>query len=537
MSAVPRFFPAALAALLVAGAAPAQGNPWFGEDALVLSRGMVRLGFAPTFTRYDQRYRLDGTVEPLGADLTTDTLGAAELSVLAPLESQLPSLTGLSDVRVSLGRMRVDRDASIVTMPLAGEIGIGGRLSFGIIVPIVRTLSNVVFSPNPSLNEGNVGINPAIDNQASRDQNEALLDQFASAIEALEELITACEDPANPDPRCPAARTPEALELASGAATFAGELGIVYESSSPFVPIANSTFDTAIRERIASFTQSFAAFDITDITSLGPAGARIAGLDDMTRILTDSMFGVRVQPMRTRTTVSIGDIEFGAKWQLFNTVRRDTLQRYGSGVRGAVGGAFRLGTGRADDPDDFVDVPSGDGQNDVEARTYFDFFLGTHVAVGFIGRYVWQLADREIARIAEPHLPYAAYWRRQEVERNLGDIIDAEITPRITLGTFFSLMGQYRVRRKAEDRHTGLFNATDDLGDPVVLDASILDGETEQREDRVSLGFGYSTLTSVARHRARFPLEIFMQYGESIRGSGGKTPKRSVAVINVRVLF
>ena len=46
---------------------------------------------------------------------------------------------------------------------------------------------------------------------------------------------------------------------------------------------------------------------------MGPAGARIAGLSDMTRILTDSMFGVRVQPMATRTTVSIGDIELGAK--------------------------------------------------------------------------------------------------------------------------------------------------------------------------------------------------------------------------------
>ena len=187
-------FPAAVAALLVASAAPAQGNPWFGEDALVLSRGMVRLGFAPTFTRYDQRYRLDGEVEPLGADLTTDTLGAAELSVLAPLEAQLPSLTGLSDVRVSLGRMRVHRDASIVTMPVAGEIGIGGRLSLGVVVPIVRTLSHVVFSPNPGLNEGNVGINPAIDDDAARDQNEALLAEFANAIAALEELITACED-------------------------------------------------------------------------------------------------------------------------------------------------------------------------------------------------------------------------------------------------------------------------------------------------------------------------------------------------------
>jgi hypothetical protein len=114
-------------------------------------------------------------------------------------------------------------------------------------------------------------------------------------------------------------------------------------------------------------------------------------------------------------------------------------------------------------------------------------------------------------------------------------VIDAEVTPRIALGDFFSVMAQYRVRRKAEDRHTGRFNVLNESGAAVVLDASILDLETEQREDRLSIGLGYSTLASVARRRARIPLEIFMQYGESIRGSGGKTPKLSVGVMHVRV--
>ena len=161
--------------------------------------------------------------------------------------------------------------------------------------------------------------------------------------------------------------------------------------------------------------------------------------------------------------------------------------------------------------------------------------MGSGVALGFGGRYVVQLADREIVRITGPHQPFAAYWRRHEVERDLGDVVDVQVTPRIAVGSFFSVMAQYRARRKAEDRHTGRFNVTDDFGEPVTLDASILDEETEQREDRVSIGLGYSTLTSVARRRARVPLEIFLQYGESIRGSGGKTPKVSVGVMQVRV--
>ena len=499
---------------------------------------MVRLGIAPTWTRFDQRYRVNGETEPLAADLATDALDPTRLSVLVPLRERLDALGPLPDVQLSVGRLRIDHDASIFSVPLSAEIGIGARLSLGVVVPIVRTRSAVLFSPNPGLNEGNVGINPALDSEAARAQNEALLAQFASAIAALEELIAACADSGNPDPRCPQARSPEAGELVATASSFAAGLGDVYsESGSPFVPLTNSAFDVTIRGRVSALAQSFAGYDITDITSAGPAGATIAGYADMLRIFTDPTFGIQAEPLATRTTTSIGDIEVGAMLQLFNTVRRDTLQRYGTGIRAAVGATFRLGTGRADNPDDFVDIPSGDGQSDVELRTQWDLVLGSRFALGFGGRYVIQLPDKEIVRIIEPHQPFAAFWRRQEVDRDLGDVIDAQVTPRIGLGSFFSLMGQYRVRRKAEDRHTGRFDVTDDLGDPVTLDASIVDAETEQREDRVSIGLGYSTLTSAARHRSRVPLEIFLQYGESIRGSGGRTPRVSVGVMQVRVYF
>lgn len=538
MTAVHRLLTAAFAVSLLVSIARAQGSPWFGEDALVLSRGMVRLGIAPTWTRFDQRYRADGESEPLAADLSAESLDATRLSMLEPVRERLEALGPTPDIAVTLGRLRVDHDASIFSVPLSAEIGIGARLSFGVMVPIVRTLSGIVLSPNPSVNEGNIGINPALDSDDARAQNEALLAQFASAVGALEALIAACADPGNPDPRCDQARTPEAGELADDASAFADGIGDLYsETGSPFVPVSNSPFDVVIRNRIASFAQSFAGFDIDDITSTGPAGATVAGLADLRRILTDPAFGLNAQPIATRTRTRIGDVEVGAMLQLVNTVRRDSLQRYGSGVRAAVGATFRLGTGRADDPDDFVDIPTGDGQHDVELRTQWDLLVGHRFALGFGGRYVLQLADRETVRITEPHQPFAAYWRRHDVDRNLGDVVDVQVTPRLAFGSFFSVMAQYRMRRKAEDRHMGIFDVANDLGEPVTLDASILDVETEQREDRVSIGLGYSTLTSVARKRARIPIEIFLQYGESIRGSGGKTPKVSVSVMQVRAYF
>ena len=534
-SAVPAALCAALA-IALASRANAQGISAFGEDALVLSRGIARLGFAPTWTSFNQRYRADGTVEPLGADLDLDTLGVTQLPSLGPLESELRTLSGLPDLRVSVGRTRVDLDASILSVPFSAELGIGGRLSLGLVVPVVRIRSQVLLSPNPALSEGNVGINPALDDEEARNQNAALVQQFESAVQALRDLIDACQDPSNTDPRCPQARLPEAAELADAADAFAGGVTSAFDhESSLFVPVRSSPLDDAIRTRIADFVASFAAYDITDITLEGPAGAHIASLVDVRRILGDSVFGIRALPLGSRTRTNLGDIEIGAKLQLVNTMRGDTIR--GSGLRGAIGGVFRLGTGKADDPDDFGDIPFGDGQSDVEGRTYWDIVLGSRFALSLIGRYVWQLPDREIARITGPHDPFPAYWRRQEVDRDLGDVIDLQVTPRIILGDFFSVMAQYRVRRKAEDRHTGTFNVSNELGEPVMLDAAVLDAETEQREDRLSLGLGYSTLASVARGRSRIPLEVFLQYGESIRGSGGRTPKVSVGVMHVRVYW
>ena len=166
-SAVPAALCAALSIALVP-CASAQGISAFGEDALVLSRGVARLGFAPTWTNFNQRYRVDGTIESLGADLELDTLGAAQLPMLAPLENELRALSGLPDVRLSVGRTRADVDASILAVPFSAELGIGGRLSLGIVVPVVRIRSQVLLSPNPTLSEGNVGINPAIDDDEAQ---------------------------------------------------------------------------------------------------------------------------------------------------------------------------------------------------------------------------------------------------------------------------------------------------------------------------------------------------------------------------------
>lgn len=531
MFAVLRSLRAALLLAVLPLAARAQGVPTLADDALVVPRGVVRIGFSPTWTQFDERYLADGSTAPL-AGWTTDTLGAAFLPQLSALETRLRELASDAGLRVTLGRLRGERDGTILSVPLVAEVGFLDRLSLGIVVPIVRTRSFVYLAPNPGGMGGNIGVNPAIVSEASRSQNAALFAEFAQAIASLDALITACAAPSNTDPRCPAARTPAARALLTTATAFAQGLTSVYDDAmSSFVPVANSAIDQAIRARIASFASSFASYDITTITSSGPAAASIVGRADFLRVISDPAFGLEGGPLVTRVRTSIGDIEVGAKLQVVNTLRSDTASRGGVNTRFAIAGVFRAGTGTADDPDDFADIASGDGQQDLEGRVYWDLLLGRRVSVSIIGRYTRQLADREIVRVADPSLPFAEVSTRAEVERDLGDWVDLEATPRVAIGDFFSVMAQYRVRRKGEDRHRLVPGS--DLS--LLVDPAILDAESEQREDRVSVALGYSTQRSVARGRARVPLDILMQYGESVRGSGGRTPRVSVGIMQIRV--
>jgi len=128
-----------------------------------------------------------------------------------------------------------------------------------------------------------------------------------------------------------------------------------------------------------------------------------------------------------------------------------------------------------------------------------------------------------------------AAFGRGEVERDPGDYAELEITPRFVFNEFFSVSGQYKYRRKEQDRHTGQFSSTDALGDSVTIEPTILDANTEQRESRISAGISYSTVAAHRRGRVRYPLEVFVQHVESISGSGANVPKIRQQIVQLRL--
>ena len=80
---------------LVAGwtsLASAQRVLGVGEDATVIPRGAARISGLGAWSTYNELYGPGGKLEQLGAPLSPDSLGIAQLEILQPLQTSLRTL-------------------------------------------------------------------------------------------------------------------------------------------------------------------------------------------------------------------------------------------------------------------------------------------------------------------------------------------------------------------------------------------------------------------------------------------------------------
>ncbi len=507
---------------------PAQAVLGIGEDAAGVPRGQARLTIGISWSRYDELFDADGDTRALGRPFTQDSLGATVLEPLRALEASLRSLSGLADVRVTLGTSATTTAVLVSTVPLAGEIGITDRLTMGVVVPIVETRATPQLSVNPSAAGGNIAPNPAAPGSAEQAVNVLFFQQLAAAQTQLAALITACQAGSS-DPRCPAVLA-QGPALQAQAVPFGAQLQSVFNGR--FVPLVGTPADVALRLRLSGFTTAYnTLLGSSVISAQQPLGATLAfSTDDLQDLLRDPIFGVDplLQVKRTR----LGDMEVRGQLRMIGAMR--TEDAAASGFRLAVGGLVRLGTGSPADATNLVVVGTGDGQTDIEARAVADVAFGSRFWLSVAGRYGWQLADELPRRIAARDDPFPPAYTTQRVERDLGDYFELEATPRFTISRYFLVGAQYLVRGKAEDRYSGTFNVQNLDGEPVTLDASLLGIGTEQREHRVTAGVVFSSVSAFGERQARLPIEISYRWMRTIAGSGF-VPKASVQAIQARL--
>lgn len=525
--------------LLASGAAQGQRvtGPW--EDAAIAPRGVLRVAVSPSFAQWKDRFRRgDGTREPLGADLTFDSLGTARLPFVATLRPDLSLLTGVPDPALSLGSLATHLEVTEVTTTVAIDYGLTNRIGLLAIVPYVK--NHVYVTPIPDGTRGTLGLNPAFTFAGARTQNEAVVTSLGTAAATLTAELARCLGLT--DATCSAinADRPGATALVQLAATVSDALANVYgtpnTTGNVYSPMAGSALQAAVEARLAAMNTQFRSFLGGPLSGEWvngrPVGAPPLGAADLASVLGDPSFGIAARPLGDFEHSHVGDIEVGAKVELLDTFGPAAASS--GGLRLSVAGIARLATGQRDLPDDFTDRGAGDQQADLEFRALADIGLGRRFWTSAVVRLGIQRADRLAQRITDaPGDPFPEIARRQEVERDLGDVLEFELAPRFVPNDEMSISGIYRHRRKGSDTYRGTFDVTSADGTPLALDAATLGLGTEQVEQLAGFAITYSTVRGNARRQARWPLEI--SYIHTIVLGGEGVPRAQANAIALRI--
>jgi hypothetical protein len=235
----------------------------------------------------------------------------------------------------------------------------------------------------------------------------------------------------------------------------------------------------------------------------------------------------------------LGDMEAGVRYQYFRT---------NAWLLAFTGGA-RFPTGRVDDPDNLTDAGFGSGAYALLFRFNHDYALsslwkgtqeataeetlgarapgtapGTVVLNGTI-RYDLVLPDKQVKRVPDNvNNPLTA--NKENVSRDLGDIIELEVSAKYNFLTGLTFSSLYRYGFKLQDHVSGKKGFT----------YSSLEDETDYTEQVFIVGIEYSTFPLYLQKKFPLPLTTSLSYRNRFAGSNNVLKSEYIG-LGLEVLF
>lgn len=533
------------AALLVTAASAARGQAvtGLGEDATTVGAGRFRLTLGADWSLAQQGYGVNSNgsrvLLPLGAALTVDSLGAAQIGALGPLQDSLRAATGSSALRLSLGSSQAQVSYTVTRVPILLEAGLTRWLSITASVPMVHTLSDVSFAANVN-GAANLGANPARSDAQAFASDTALVQQLARSAAAV---AAYCGGAGAGSGACAGSTS-----LVTTTRAFSAELGSVYASGG-LAPLQTSAVQSQVDARIAATKNALNAFaaiagsGVPAVSAAGVVGATApVATADVQTFLTDPTLGTGIAPLQTIDRWHLGDAELTAKVTLFDSFALRGESRFaphGLNLRVAVSGGYRFPTGSRGSPDVIFDVPQQEHTSALLAAGYVDLLLGQHFWSSFAAHYVGPRASDVMIRVGAPGVVIPASNQRITLSRQLGKVLELDATPRWAINDFFSFGGVYSyVRRAADVYQNSVVQPTSGYLLPITpADVDALGTGTMVREQRVGGGLVFSNAHAVALGRSHVPFDVSYQHLETVAVSTGREPKYVTDQIRVRLYY
>jgi hypothetical protein len=540
---------ALLALVVAAHPLTAQRALGLGDDAATLPQGVLRVGAGLQWDRANERYDAQGKLRTLGASASTASWNGQYNTSLAAAASVVSALSGVSAFDPSLGALTIQRRDASADHVIGVEVGVLPRLTVG---ALVRAASHAI-EPRIILNagrvEGTMGFNPAWTNTVARDRNALLLAQFDSAVAQTTRRIAQCQlAPATAGCAPIVANVAGAQSLVSGAASFATALNQLYggrpsSGGLPFIPIGTGAAQQAINQRVLGYRDQFLAFGNGAIGTVGLAAAALFSPTDLATLLSDSLYGYRLRPLRTVHAYGLGEFSLHAKYRVLESVGHDTASIRGFAFRQAVGATLRVSGGSKPAADEVFAPVTGDAGSGFAIRSFTDLFYGDRWSASIVvgldqsqsQDFAIRIPQRTAPTVGGLPFPILPAEREAEIARSPGSRLDIAVTPRIALTRNIRLGATWSLARQAADawrvRAVALGEAM-----PVVTQADA-DGwasGTDWSEQRLALGGTYSTVEAARAGRARTAFDVTFEHQQTLSGRSARAMYLTRDVVTVR---
>lgn len=504
---------AVLSVLLTAPAAaqlPAIGAP----------RGIVRFEIGGDFANTNNQF-WDGASQPWRNQFSAAAIGPAFYPELAPTQSLVANLSGISNYGLSIGGATMTAQASVGTLLLGATVGVTPKLSLFGTVPIVRQGIKLTYGFDST--GANAGYNPAdpvFGTAEGAAETAAFLADFAEALDTLATRIATGYYDGNP-----ADRTLALATFASGSAYLAGldSLFVVPGSATSFVPLAGSSAGQAMSDSVTSTQNNLAALGISSFTLPLPLPTDALTASDYSNYLSSFGGPIAAAPFTDYASWLLGDIELGASYTLIDRWNRPD---HPGGLRVVAQGLARLPTGSQPLPNDFVALPTGGGQTDLQGSVIADFG-GGRVGVRVAMTYNYQMSASVTERVTMPSQPIPWRNRLANLSKRPGNEFGLSATPYFQLAPGLALVGIVRYWSRAADE-VSYASAADSI--PGVSASELAEG-TQRTATVLGGGISYAPTQS----GTKVPLDAFWVYEGVVSASGGAVPKASTIRMGFRV--
>ncbi|HOX19919.1 MAG TPA: hypothetical protein PLI70_03230 [Gemmatimonadales bacterium] len=506
-------------AILVATPAAAQ------LPAIGAPRGFVRFEIGGDWANTTNQL-FNGADQPYRAEFSTPLIGSAFYPELSQTQARIAQLSGIGGYTLSVGGATMVAQASVGTLRLGATIGLTSKLSIFGMVPVVRQQVQVNYGYDST--GANAGYNPAdpvFGSAAGADSVNAFLLEYKTALDTLSARIAGGYY-VDPDSLALAEAT-----LASGAAYYAGldSLFVVSGAAGSFVPLASSSAGQAMAGEISNVQTAMAALSISSFTQPLPLPAGALSPSEYNTYLTTPAGSIGATPFATETSFLLGDMEFGASYTIIDRWNRPEQP---GGLRVVAQGLVRLPTGYQPLPNDFVSLPTGGGQTDIQASVVADVG-GGRFGARLAGSYNDQLSTTADRRVTLPSQPIPWSNRLATVSQDPGDEFTLSALPYFQLVPGFAVVGVLRYWSHGADA-VEYASAADAI--PGVS-ASELATDTERSATIVGGGLSWAPSQVGTRTGTKYPVDAFWLYEAVVSGSGGVVPKAGTMRMGFRWPF